>query len=75
LDVAPWQEDRATIRFDDQARDGRVLVLDRDEEVGDLADLLIVPISNRPADRLAQVEHPAPPDRKRTDSHGSRLAR
>ena len=73
-DGTPWQEDRATIGPDDEARHRWVLVLDRDDEVGDLADLLIVSISHWPADRLAQVKHPAPPDRKRTDSRGSRLA-
>jgi hypothetical protein len=31
----------------------RVLILDRDDEVGDLSDRLVVPISNGPADFLA----------------------
>jgi len=60
-DGAPWHEDRATVGLDHQARHGRVLVLDRNDEVRDLANLLVVPISNRPADRFAQVEHPGPP--------------
>ena len=60
-DGAPWQEDQAAIGLDHQARHGRVLVLDRNDEVRDLANLLVVPISNRPADRFAQVEHPGPP--------------
>ena len=69
IDGRPGQEDLATAGCDDEAGDGRVALANGDDQVGDLADRLAVLVTNRPADRLAQVQH-LPPRRDGTSRPG-----
>jgi hypothetical protein len=59
-DVGPGQEDLAPIGGQDESRDGRVAIAERDDQVGDLADRLAVPVAHRTADDLGEVEHVPP---------------
>src|SRR6185437_7928619 len=53
----PGHEDLASVGRDDEAGDGRIAITDRDDQVGDLADWLALPVEHRPADGLGQVQH------------------
>ena len=60
LDRRPGQEDPPPVRLDDEPGHGRIAVADRDDQVGDLADRIALPVADGPADHLAQVEHLPP---------------
>ena len=60
LDRRQGHEDPAPVRLDDDPGDRRIAFADRDDQVGDLADRLAVPVADRPPDHLAQVEHLPP---------------
>ena len=59
--------------FDDEAGDRRIATAEGHDEVVDLTHGLVVHVTYRPADRLAQVQHVPP--RGRVRAHGWRTSR
>ena len=73
FDRRPGYEDAPPVRLDDEAGDRWIATAEGDDEVGDLTHLLVVHVTYRPADRLAQVQHLPP--RGRVLAHGWRASR